>query len=125
MKSLLLYIDVGDWNGRHNGQYPKIIEWDLEDNELPVNVSEGWGHGFGGGRFSLEDFISSEWFGWLQCPQSKWVTNILTNHDSMRDNIQSISRLLSKQSVDHCFDLPDNLLKILEISGIQFNKREI
>ncbi|OEE65874.1 hypothetical protein A1OO_08680 [Enterovibrio norvegicus FF-33] len=125
MKSLLLYIDIGDWNGGNNGQYPKIIEWDLEDNERPVNVSEGWGHGLGGGRFSLKAFISSEWFDWLQDPQSKWVKDTLTSHNAMNNDIQSIKRILSNQSVEHSFDLPDNLCRSLQISGIQFNTRDI
>lgn len=42
MNKILLRIEIGDWGGGNNGHYPKILEWNLEDEDSPIDESDGW-----------------------------------------------------------------------------------
>jgi hypothetical protein len=54
------YTDIiiikGDWIGGNHGSYPKVLSVN-PSKEKSFGVSEGWGHGFGGGVFTLQDLI--------------------------------------------------------------------
>lgn len=106
MKLLTLYIDASDWSVGHNGQFPKLIEWDLDDTERPLHVSEGWGHGLGGGQFSLEAFITSEWFDWLNRPNSLWAKEITSPHKSKIGDSPNIGPMLLQASAHHTLQPP-------------------
>jgi hypothetical protein len=43
MNKILLRIETGDWDGGNNGRYPKLLEWNLEDEDYPIDGRDGWG----------------------------------------------------------------------------------
>lgn len=43
MNKILLRIETGDWDGGNNGRYPKLLECNLEDEDYPIDESDGWG----------------------------------------------------------------------------------
>ncbi|MFZ3185958.1 MAG: hypothetical protein WA173_17665 [Pseudomonas sp.] len=120
MKLLILYIDIGRWDGGHDGQYPKVIAWDLENNERPMSISEGWGHGLGGGEYSLNEFMTSEWFSRLEEPKSQWARKIIAGKGATGQK-KSVGQELLKESENHRFNLPSNLKEILGRWGYRVN----
>ncbi|MFT5789796.1 MAG: hypothetical protein ACI8SJ_001915 [Shewanella sp.] len=77
MNRIILKIELGDWDGGNNGQYPKLIEFEPSDDKFPFYESEGWGHGLGGGRSSLNCFVSSDSFIRLGKGESIWAYDII------------------------------------------------
>ncbi len=70
------YIDIvvirGEWQGGHHGTHPKVLSVNPESEE-PFGVSEGWGHGLGGGNFSLKDLIEKKFIEIFDTSESSGV----------------------------------------------------
>ncbi len=113
MNRIILRIELGDWDGGNNGRYPKLLEWNLEDEDYPVDESEGWGHGLGGARSTLENFISSNRFQELNSGSSKWVCEIIESAAKQDLSVKEVGSLLAEEAKNHRVNIPDNLLNVL------------
>ena len=121
MTKIILYIEVGDWDGGHNGYYPKLIEWNLEDEHYPIEESDGWGHGLGGSRSSLQNFLISSNFEKLKSVDSEWAYMTIKNSIAANLPVNEISKALSRQSKKSNIQLPESLCMILNRSGSYLN----
>jgi hypothetical protein len=117
MNKILLKIELGDWDGGHNGQYPRVIEWNLEDENRPVEESEGWGHGFGGGNSSLEIFAQSKQFYYLSQGDSSWAHQIILNALQKGLTVSEVGSLLMVEAEKHKVNLPLHLQAVLSRYG--------
>lgn len=76
MARMILLLDLGDWTGGHHGQSPYVVEFDSERLDSPFDVSEGWGHGLGGSRYSLTRFVETEDYSQLKL-HAPWAATII------------------------------------------------
>ena len=117
MSRIILKIATGDWDGGHNGLYPKLVEWNLDDEDFPIEESDGWGHGFGGGRSSIQSYVSSGEFGQLKDGESGWAYEIILNSMNANLTIKEIGNALLTESRKHPVKIPEKLLIILNRNG--------
>lgn len=121
MTKILLKLELGDWDGGHNGQYPKIIEWNLEDSVRPIEESEGWGHGLGGGSSLLDIFMNSKQFYHLGEGDSTWAHKVILSATQNNLRVPEISRLLLSESKNNKVHVPTHLLNVLNRFGRYVN----
>lgn len=113
MNKIILKIELGNWDGGNNGIYPKLLEWNLDNTERPIDQSDGWGHGLGGHSLSLAEFVQTKGFKELENSPSQWVYEILLGAVNSGLNTRKIERLLLEASKEHMVDIPNHLLEIL------------
>ena len=77
MKPQILIFIQGDWDGGHNGHYPIICELREYDKQNPISLTEGWGHGIGGGYFSFQQFLNTECTNILYKKEALWLNNAI------------------------------------------------
>lgn len=113
MTNILLKIETGNWDGGHHGQFPKIYEWDLDDLERPIVQSDGWGHGYGGCSFSVEEFAKRNGLSKLKGIESDWAYTILKN--ALENNLGNvdISEKLVSAAPHHKIGIEENVKAIL------------
>ncbi|WP_210397486.1 hypothetical protein [Motiliproteus sediminis] len=121
MTKIILKIELGDWDGGHNGRYPKIIEWNLDDENYPIEESEGWGHGLGGSRASLNNFIKSNCVENLKGEDSDWAYEIIIKAFELNKPIREIGQALSIESQNCKILLPEHLRAVLGRWGCYLN----
>jgi hypothetical protein len=108
MKRILLYIEIGNWDGGNNGRYPKLIEFDLDNDETPFMESEGWGWGLGGASYSLERFVSVGALNRLNIPSSMWAYEIIKWGLDNKISLEEISNSLKVSYIENKADVPEN-----------------
>jgi hypothetical protein len=113
MSYILLKIETGTWVGGHDGQYPKLIEWELGCLESPISESEGWGHGLGGGSSTLKGFAKGIRFAKLNSASSSWAYAIISNGLANKLSIKEIEDQLYSESQNHKVTLSEQLQIIL------------
>ena len=109
MNVILLKIEIGSWDGGHDGKYPKTIEWDLDDRDSPILVCDGWGHGVGGGALTLEKFVKNRRFSELSKGGSTWAHTIISNGVIDKLSVMEIGERLRKESLNHIIHVPEQL----------------
>jgi len=109
MSYILLKIETGTWVSGHDGQYPKLIEWEIGCPESPICESEGWGHGFGGGSSTLKGFAKSARFAKLNSEYSSWAYAIISNGLANKLSIKKIEEQLYNESQNHKVTLSEQL----------------
>ena len=97
------YTDIvvvkGDWQGGHHGSYPKVLSVCL-DSEEPFGVSEGWGHGLGGGFFTLKDLVEKKFIEIFNREESKAVyLDVITAYRQGFDQKQLACQLIEESSI--------------------------
>lgn len=118
---IILKIEIGNWDGGHNGLFAKLIEWDLNDEQYPISESEGWGHGVSGGRSTLLSFIGSSRFALLKGWDSDWAHGIIKKTLESSEPAEVISQALSIESKCRKTLLPENLCAVLGRWGPYLN----
>jgi len=111
MKRIILRIEIGDWNGGNNGQYPKLIEYVPTDEKSPFYESEGWGHGLGGGCSSIRKFVSSDSF--KQLEKTNWAYNIIKEAYESGGNSKELGVALSEAYKTNKPSIPSHLEEYL------------
>lgn len=107
MARMILLLDLGDWTGGHHGQSPYVVEFDSERLDSPFDVSEGWGHGLGGSRYSLARFVETEDYSQLKL-HAPWAATIIEQGLPTLD-IEAISQALLAHYPSHSPNIPANL----------------
>lgn len=90
-----------------------MLEWNLENEDYPVDESEGWGHGLIGAKSTLENFRSSNRFQELNSGSSKWVCEIIESAAKQDFSVKKVGSLLAAEAKNHRVNIPDNLLNVL------------
>lgn len=121
MKKILLRIEIGDWDGGNNGRYPKLLEWNLEDEDYPIDESDGWGHGLGGGRTTISNFIRSNGFQELKKDSSNWVYETIKRSVELNLTVEEMGVALVEESKGHRVNIPEHLLVVLGRSASYVN----
>ncbi|WP_249552976.1 MULTISPECIES: hypothetical protein [Shewanella] len=109
MARMILLLELGDWTGGHHGQSPYLVEFDSKRLDSPFNVSEGWGHGLGGSRYSLARFVETEHYTQLKLHAS-WAAAIIAQALPTLD-IEAISQGLQAHYASHSPAIPSNLAR--------------
>ncbi|ABK50051.1 conserved hypothetical protein [Shewanella sp. ANA-3] len=107
MTRMILLLELGDWTGGHHGQSPYLVEFDSERLDSPFDVSEGWGHGLGGSRYSLARFVETEDYHQLKL-HAPWAVSIIAQGLPTLD-IEAISQALLAQYASNSPHIPANL----------------
>ena len=88
----------GSWQGGHHGVYPKVLSVNPE-SEAPFWVSEGWGHGLGGGAFTLKALVAEGAIELFNRPESAAIyTKIVTAYQAGIDQRCLIASLVHAQN---------------------------
>ncbi|MEL6117925.1 hypothetical protein P0Y67_22275 [Photobacterium sp. SP02] len=108
MKTTVVAI-IGDWNGGHHGKFPLLLEYEPAEKERPLYSSEGWGHGFSGNRFTLEDLNKYGLLDIYDQPESRWAFQILQECLKNGDSSHVAGAALLSKLQDNLPDIPDSV----------------
>lgn len=97
-KQIDIVVIKGSWQGGHHGVYPKILSVNPE-SETPFWVSEGWGHGLGGGAFTLKALVAEGVIELFNGPESAHIyAKIVTAYQTGIDQRCLIASLIQAQN---------------------------
>ncbi len=113
MNRIPLDIELGSWDGGHDGTYPKLTVFDIRSPSTPFVITEGWGHGLMGRGYSSREFLESGLLENLNKPNSRWAYQVIKLSFSENKKPEAMFELLLESYRNNPLNISDHLLSCL------------